>query len=87
MMSWGSHNFYGVEDGLRFSVDGFLHQGTVQVKYNEASDAFDVVTISKDGSIQNEVTDVYIDSLVMTIDGMVERTSDYKERVDREYGL
>ena len=87
MMSWGFHDAYAVEDGLRFSVDGFIHSGCVQVKYNAGTDSFDVTTFDKDGGIKNHIEDIYLDSLTQTIDGMVERTSDYENRVKKQYSL
>jgi hypothetical protein len=87
MMSWGFHDAYAVEDGLRFSVDGYIHSGSVQVKYNAGTDSFDVSTFNRDGSTKNHIEDIYLDCLVPTIDGMVERTPDYKERVKKQYSL
>ena len=37
-----------------------------------------------DGRVE---ADVYVDCLVDVIDGLVERTNDYEERVKKEYGL
>lgn len=71
VFSWGFHSPVAMENGLRFLVDGRLHQGWVEVKYDEGADLFRVRTI-KDGQVCKEVADVYLDCLVRVIDGMVE---------------
>jgi hypothetical protein len=48
---------------------------------------FEVRTLNADGSVKQKEEDVYLDCLVNVIDGMVERTQNYKERVEREYKL
>ena len=50
--------------------------------YNEGSDLFEVHL--SDGT---KVEDVYLDCLVNVIDGLVERTDDYKSRVEEEYEI
>jgi DNA-binding ferritin-like protein (Dps family) len=63
-------------------VQGFKFSGFVEVIYNEGMDLFEVHL--SDGRVE---ADVYADSLVDVIDGLVERTDDYTERVKKEYGL
>ena len=72
VFSWGFHNAYPISNGLRFSVNGYLHQGLVDVVYDEGADLFVVNTLNPDGSIKQQETDVYLDCLVRVIDGMVE---------------
>ena len=72
VFSWGFHDAYPIRNGLRFSVDGYLHQGEVEVVYCEEADLFKVNTLNPDGSIKQQVTDVYLDCLVNVIDEMVE---------------
>ena len=72
VFSWGFHNAYPICNGLRFSVNGYLHQGKVEVAYNEGADLFEVSTLNEDGSIKQQESDVYLDCLVNVIDGMVE---------------
>lgn len=72
VFSWGFHNAYPISNGLRFSVNGYLHQGLVDVVYDESADLFVVNTLNEDGSIKQQETDVYLDCLVNVIDGMVE---------------
>ena len=67
--SWGSHNFRTLPEnkGLSFTVNGFLYKGEVKIVYNYASDTFTVCIGS------NEIDDVYVDTLVETIDYYVEK--------------
>ena len=87
LLSWGFHRPVRIENGLKFQVNGFIHKGTVEVVYNEGLDLFEVRTLNSDGSIKQKEGDVYLDCLVNVIDGMVERTPNYKERVEQEYKL
>ena len=87
IMSWGFHHPVAIENGLRFNVNGFIHQGKVEVIYNASSDLFEVRLLNTDGTIKEQTSDVYLDCLVNVIDGMVERCPDYKERVKDEYGI
>lgn len=82
IMSWGFNSPIAITNGLRFKVQGFKFTGVVEVIYNEGTDLFNVHL--SNGTI---VADVYVDSLVEVIDGLVERTNDYEERVKKEYGL
>ena len=82
VLSWGFNSPIAITDGLRFKVQGFKFTGTVEVIYNEGMDLFEVHL--SNGTV---VADVYVDSLVEVIDGLVERTDNYEERVKKEYGL
>ena len=83
VLSWGFNNPIALTGnrGLRFNVNGFRYNGVVEVLYNEGSDLFDVYLGSKC------VEGVYADELVNVIDGEVERTNDYRERVKQTYNL
>ena len=72
VFSWGFHNAHPIRNGLRFSVNGYLHQGEVEVVYNEGADLFVVNTLNADGTIKQQEEDVYLDCLVNVIDSMVE---------------
>ena len=87
VFSWGFNTPIAIEDGLQFNVEAFKHQGKVRVHYNGGSDLFDVTTLNRDGSIAGKTDEVYLDELVNVIDSMVERTPNYKERVEQEYKL
>ena len=82
VLSWGFNSPNAITDGLRFKVQGFKFTGTVEVIYNAGTDLFNVHL--SNGIV---VADVYVDSLFEVIDGLVERTNDYEERVKKEYGL
>jgi hypothetical protein len=87
VFSWGFNSPKAINNGLKFKVQGYLHTGWVEVVYNEGRDLFSVRTINKDGSVKNEVEDVYFDCLVNVIDGMVERCENYNEKVKETYSL
>ena len=72
VFSWGFHDAYPIYNGIRFKVNGYLHQGFVDVVYNEGADLFVVNTLNEDGSIKQQESDVYLDCLVNVIDKMVE---------------
>lgn len=72
VFSWGFHNAHPIRNGLRFSVNGYLHQGDVEVIYNEGADLFVVNVLNADGTIKQQEEDVYLDCLVNVIDSMVE---------------
>ena len=73
--SWGFNSPMAIPNGLRFKVQGFKFRGVVEVAYNEGKDLFEVSFI------------VYLDMLVDVIDNKVEKTADYKERVEQTYSL
>ena len=80
--SWGTQNYIAFENGLQFKVNGFIHKGWVIVKYNEGTDLFNISLLNSKMINKNEVEEVYFDELVNVIDGLVERTSNYEERVN-----
>ena len=69
---WGFHDAHPIHDGLRFSVNGYLQLGKVEVIYCEGADLFVVNTLNPDGSINQHVDGVYLDCLANVIDEMVE---------------
>ena len=87
VFSWGFHSAMAIENGLAFRVQGYKHQGRVEVLYDEGYDLFRVRLLNPDGSVKQEQDGIYLDGLVSTIDGMVERTEDYSARVRNQYGL
>lgn len=84
VFSWGFHNSKRLPEdkGLSFLVNGFKYTGKVKVIYNEGTDLFEV-------HLANgiKVDDVYLDCLVNVIDGLVERTDNYKTKVEEEYRI
>jgi len=87
LMSWGFSSPIVIKQGLKFSVNGFILQGKVQIIYNEGADLFDLTFFTEENQILNTLTGVYIDELVDTIDRHVERVDNYNERVNQEYGF
>lgn len=71
VFSWGFHKPVAIKNGLRFSVNGYLHQGEVEVVYVEGLDLFTVRTLKNDAVVKEE-EEVYLDCLVNVIDRMVE---------------
>ena len=85
--SWGFNTPIALPKGLKFKVQGYLHNGWVEVVYDEGYDTFTVRTLLRDGKTKQEISDVYVDCLVSVIDGMVERCENYAEKVKKDYGL
>lgn len=85
MWSWGFNSPTRLSDnrGLAFKVQGFKYKGWVEVIYEEGLDTFTVVLKQTGHSVE----DVYFDELVSVIDNLVERTDNYEERVNEEYGF
>lgn len=85
VFSWGFHKPQRLSNdvGLSFMVEGFKYQGEVRVVYNEGTDLFDVELVY----INERIEDVYLDCLVRVIDGAVERTNDYDNRVRTQYNI
>ena len=85
VFSWGFHNPKRLPEdkGLSFQVEGFKYQGKVIVMYNAGTDLFEVI-LAKTGE---KVEDVYLDNLIDVIDNLVEKTSNYEQRVQQEYAL
>ena len=87
VLSWGIHNAKVIEGGLAFNVQGYKFKGRVEVIYDEGMDLFTVRLIKADGKVKEEVEGVYVDGLLDTIDKLVERVPDYKQKVRKTYGL
>lgn len=87
VISWGFNNPVPVENGLRFSVQGFKHTGKVEVLYDEGWDLFSVRVLNPDGSTKEKQEGIYLDGLVDCIDSLVEYCHDYEKRVRETYSL
>ena len=85
--SWGFHKAIALENGLQFQIEGFKHQGKVQVIYDEGWDLFNIILLDRTGKVTHKEEGVYLDCLVEVIDGMVEKTDDYATRVRNQYGM
>ena len=84
--SWGFHQPVAIENGLQFKVQGFKFKGVVEVVYNEGRDLFDVRFI-KASKLVKCIDNVFLDTLINTIDNFVEKTSDYEQRVRQQYSI
>jgi hypothetical protein len=84
--SWGFHQPVAIEKGLQFKVQGYKFKGVVEVAYNEGRDLFDVRFL-KANKVVNTIEGVFFDMLVDTIDDFVEKTSDYEQRVKKQYSI
>jgi hypothetical protein len=84
--SWGFHKPVAIENGLQFKVQGYKFKGVVEVAYNEGRDLFDVRFL-KANKIVDTIEGVYFDMLIDTIDDYVEKTSDYEQRVKKQYSI
>ncbi len=87
LLSWGFQKPEVVKLGLKFRVNGFLHKGIVEIKYNEGADLFDIYLIENDNRIKEVIEEVYFDELVNVIDNHVEMVPNYNERVSEEYNI
>ena len=85
VFSWGFHNPQRLpnDKGLKFQVEGFKYQGSVEIVYMEGKDLFDVV-LTNNGV---KVEDIYLDCLVSVVDNLVEKTSNYQRSVEDAYGF
>ena len=82
VLSWGFNTPIAVNNGLRFHVQVFLFRGVVEIVYDEGWDLF-TIRLIKGGKVIKEVEQVYVDMLIDLIDGLVERTDNYKEDVEQ----
>lgn len=83
LMSWGSHSFQALENGLSFIVNGFIYKGKVIIRYNEGDDLFDIY-IGKE-----KHSGVFFDELVSFLDMKIEKDcgkSQYEEKVNSWLG-
>jgi len=85
VFSWGFNNPIAIENGLRFSVNGFKHKGNVAVRYNEGLDLFDVEILTPENELIETIERVYFDQLIEIIDNRVEKVENYEEAVKNEY--
>lgn len=89
VMSWGldMETIIPVHNGLWFHVKGFKFEGTVKVALDEGTDLFEIHLIDDSGREQNVTDSVYLDTLVSTIDELVEHTEDYEKKVCEKYSI
>jgi len=85
IMSWGFNNPISLENGLRFSLNGFKHKGNVAVLYDEGKDLFNIQILSFENEVIETINSVYFDQLIEVIDNRVELVENYNETVKAEY--
>ena len=85
--SWGldPETLRPIKYGIQFHVQGFKHTGLVRVILNEGADLFEVTLLSEAGEVVKHIEDVFLDTLISTIDEAVEKTDDYDKRLCEEY--
>ena len=89
VFSWGFHKAIALENGLRFSVNGFIHKGIVDVIYNEGTDYFDIKLINN-GVTKSLTLNVDLGGLISTLDTLIEKDENdekYKNRIKQKYSL
>ena len=72
-------------NGLMISVNGFKHQGKVQILYDDGSDTFMYHLLGPDNRISATREFVFVDNLVPSIDSDVELVENSEERIRQEY--
>ena len=85
--SWGldPKTLRPVKYGIQFHVQGFKHTGMVRVTLNEGEDLFEVSLVSESGETTDTHKSIFLDTLISTIDELVEKTEDYEKRISEEY--
>lgn len=81
----GYNSPVALENGLRFSVNGFKHKGNVAVIYDEGLDLFNIEILTFENEVIDTINGVYFDQLIEVIDNQVELVEDYNEAVRAEY--
>ncbi len=76
-----SSDRYGVE----FSVNGFKHQGKVQILYDDESDTFMYHLLDGSDIITATRECIFVDNLIPSIDADVEKVENNEERIRQEY--
>jgi hypothetical protein len=86
VMSWGTHNAKTIKNGIRFQVNGFKHEGYVEITYNLGKDLFDIKLIGLENEVKKELNSIYFDDLLNVIDDAVERVDNYDQAVSEFLG-
>ena len=86
VFSWGFKKPIALENDLRFSVNGFIHKGIVDILYNDVFDLFEIKLL-KNNKVIKHIPNVYIDELIDTLDRHIEKVENYDVKVKQEYSL
>lgn len=87
MMSWGFSDPTIIEHGLQFKVRGLIHKGKVKVTCNKDNGLFDIQIIGKKDKVKYSIEDISLNQLINQIDLHVERVPNYREVLEKIYGL
>ena len=72
MGCWGFNKPRATENGLLFDVSGRKLRGSVNVKYNEGTDLYDIDFYNRKSDVVRKLEMVYCDELTSIIDSVVE---------------
>ena len=86
MMSWGFSDPTIIENGLQFKVSGLLHKGWVKVTSNSTG-LFNIQIIGKKDIVKYSKEDVCLNQLIEELDLLIERVPNYREVLEKMYGL
>jgi len=87
MFSWGFSVDRVVENGLLFRVHGLKHKGRVKVICNKDYVLFEIQIIGKNNIVKYTIEEVSLDQLVKVLDLHIERVPNYREVIEKMYGL
>lgn len=82
VLSWGSRNFKTVQNGLEFTVNGFLYEGVVQITRDNNN--YSIKLASSDIRLNN----ICLKDVVEIVDSLVEKdcsNEEYAILVNKKY--
>lgn len=71
LASWNPSDFKDVKDGLGFSIETAEHKGTIEIKYDEGSDTFEVDLYDTEHKNINGYREVYLFEIHEAVDNLV----------------
>lgn len=87
MFSWGFADPTVIENGLLFKVRGLIHKGRVKAVFNKNNGLFNILIMCKKDMVRYSIEDISLDQLINQIDLLVERVPNYREVIEKMYGL
>ena len=88
LLSWGLNNTNSIENGIQFSVNGFLFKGIVKVIFNETDNTFSIRLMNPDDGFDSQKDGVKLNELINSIDMLVEKNCSleaYRNQVKAQY--
>ncbi len=73
LYSWGFNDDIAIDDGIQFSVSGFLFRGVVKVIPDEADGFCSVILAERESGQEFEMRGIPLDGLIEAIDRLVEK--------------